>query len=303
MDVPTPRSNVTRLRPVPSSRSAAGAPRARVHWLDAAVDGRTVRYAHISPVLTAQHAHAPAQRPLVWIHGWAVSPVPYLPSLRAFAAQTGRTVIAFALPGFGGSAPLPLRQQGVAGIAAHLIAAIENLDLPGQSPDGLIDLAGHSFGGALSLRIGALRPDIIGSLSLYCPAGGSHPAIPLPKVFAGIAADGFHRWTPAALGVVLPNIGRHPAAFLGSGLAAWRSDQIEDIDLVSDHGISTIFVFAESDGVVTPGTIPSVDLPGVHTEWVPGRHSWLLTDPADFVAMLKRHQVEHTSVAPAAALG
>lgn len=220
-----------------------------------------------------------AAAPLVFLHGWGLSPRAYLPGLTALAARTGREVIALSLPGFGHSDPLPLRCQGVAGVAAHLAAALDALGLD------RVDLAGHSFGGGVALRIGATRPDLVSSLTLLCPVGGAGSgAVPLHRMLGGVTRDGFHAWTPRALADLLPAARRHPVAVVGSALACWRADLLLDVAEVSRHDIRTFFAFGDQDTVVSPGAIPHSLFPHVRCETVAGRHSWVLSDPSRFVA-------------------
>jgi pimeloyl-ACP methyl ester carboxylesterase len=127
-------------------------------------------------------------------------------------------------------------------MAAHLAAAVEALAF-----DGPVDVAGHSMGGGIALRIGATRPDLV------------------------------------------PAVQRHPLAALGAALAAWRADLLHDVVRVSGHGIRCVLSFADQDTVVVPGAIPQVVSPYVRCETVPGRHSWLLTDPRRFADTMLLH--------------
>lgn len=264
------------LAPAPPLAIATGnAAATDVAWSSLHLGPRRVRYATVTP--TTHHA-TPTGPTLVWLHGWGLSPAPYLPGLRRFAHAAAATIHALALPGFGGSDCLPLRHQGVDGVARHLAGAIDALGL-----DAAPIIAGHSFGGGISIRLAALRPDLAARVHAFCPVGGAgdHP-LPLPRVLAAIGADGIHRWTPAALRAAAPNLRHHPVAVLGSAFAAWRADLVDDLATLSAQRVPTNVVFADADGVVTPGRIPHLRLPGVRVARVPGRHSWLLTDPAGF---------------------
>lgn len=221
-------------------------------------------------------------RPFVFLHGWGLSPRTYLPCLSALSADSGRTVLALALPGFGRSDPLPLRRQGVSGVAEHVAATLDRVGLERA------DLVGHSFGGGVALRLGATRPDLVSSLTLVSPVGGAGAgAVPLRRVVGGLVRDGLHGWTPRALAAdLIPATRRHPTAVIGSALAAWRADLIRDVAAVDAHGMPTLFAFAEQDCVVTAGSIPTVASGHVRCCTVPGRHSWLLSEPARFVGMV-----------------
>jgi pimeloyl-ACP methyl ester carboxylesterase len=234
-------------------------------------------------------------RPLVFLHGWGMSPRAYLPGLSSIAERAGREVLALSLPGFGGTDPLPLARQGIAGMAAHLTTAIETL-----VHDGPVDLAGHSMGAGIALRIGATRPDLVRSLTLLCPVGGAGlgPA-PLHRLLGGVTLDGFHRWTPRALADLVPAVQRHPAAAVVAAVAAWRADLVHDVARVSDHRIRCVLSFADQDTVVVPGDIPRLGSPYVRCETVSGRHSWMLTDPCRFADTILAH-LGHAAL-PAAA--
>jgi pimeloyl-ACP methyl ester carboxylesterase len=226
-----------------------------------------------------------AGRPLVFLHGWGMSPRPYLPGLALLAERAERQVIAISLPGFGRTDPLPVREQGISGMAVHLAAAIDAL-----VQDGPVDVAGHSMGGGVALRIGASRPDRVRSLTLFCPVGGAGlgPA-PLHRLLGGVTLDGFHRWTPRAVADLVPAVQRHPIAALGAAVAAWRADLLHDVVQVSEHGIRCVLSFADQDSVVVAGAIPHVVSPHVRCETVPGRHSWMLTDPRRFADTMLLH--------------
>jgi pimeloyl-ACP methyl ester carboxylesterase len=68
------------------------------------------------------------------------------------------------LPGFGRSDPAPARGYRQAALAARVIRWIEHTDR------GPVHLFGNSLGGAITVRVAALRPDLIRSLTLVSPA-------------------------------------------------------------------------------------------------------------------------------------
>lgn len=234
--------------------------------------------------------------PYVFLHGWGLSPRTYLPCLSALSAESGRPVVALTLPGFGRSDALPVRSQGITGVAEHVAASLDVLGL------GRADLVGHSFGGGVGLRVGATRPDLVSSLVLVSPVGGAGGgAVPLRRVLGGLVRDGLHGWTPRALAAdLVPATRRHPTAVIGSGLAAWRADLLRDVAAVDGHGIPTLFAFADRDSVVTAGAIPDAASEHVRCCSVPGRHSWLLTEPARFVSMITDELAELGLPLPAA---
>ncbi|MDH6112677.1 pimeloyl-ACP methyl ester carboxylesterase [Kitasatospora sp. MAP12-15] len=68
------------------------------------------------------------------------------------------------LPGFGWSAP-PL--DGNVSVSGHVRAVIGYLEASGRGP---VHLVGNSLGGAVAVRLTALRPDLVRSLTLISPA-------------------------------------------------------------------------------------------------------------------------------------
>ncbi|GAA1068886.1 alpha/beta hydrolase [Kitasatospora nipponensis] len=68
------------------------------------------------------------------------------------------------LPGFGYSAPPP---DGNLSISGHVRAVIGYLETTGRGP---VHLFGNSLGGAVAVRLTALRPDLVRSLTLISPA-------------------------------------------------------------------------------------------------------------------------------------
>jgi pimeloyl-ACP methyl ester carboxylesterase len=72
--------------------------------------------------------------------------------------------VALDLPGFGRSGPAPRRDYSITASAGLVIAYLE------QSARGPVHLFGNSMGGAVSLRVAALRPDLVRTLTLVSPA-------------------------------------------------------------------------------------------------------------------------------------
>lgn len=106
---------------------------------------------------------ASAGLPLVALHGWGASSKLVSPATDRLAAL-GHSVYAFDLPGFGDTPPPPVA-WGVEDYAAFVLAALNALKLE------RVHLFGHSFGGRISLVLGATQPDRIGKLVLADSAG------------------------------------------------------------------------------------------------------------------------------------
>lgn len=273
----TPNSTAPALteRPAPAAAAAGRAPRdpSRGEWTRVHVGTRTVEVYTVG-----------AGDPVLFLHGWGLSPRSYRRAIDT-VARGGYRVYAPALPGFGRSDALGLRHQNVAGVAAHIAEVLDRLP-----PTGAVHVIGHSFGGGVALRLAATRPDRIRSLTLVCPVGGAgNGVVSLASMAVGVLGETRHLWVAPAAGEVATAFLRHPGSVLATAYAAWRSDQLADLHTVAGHQISTRFLFADHDTVVTAGSIPDQVFERVTCEIVTGHHSWLLTDPQAFAV----HALDH----------
>jgi pimeloyl-ACP methyl ester carboxylesterase len=218
--------------------------------------------------------------PLLFLHGWGLSPRAYLPALR-FLADRGYRISAPSLPGFGRSDARRMRDHSLNGVADHMIDALDALALPERLP-----VVAHSFGAGVSLRIAAVRPDLIGRLTLISPVGGAaHGSASWPHLLTGIFGDARSRVAVAALRDFLAATLRNPAAVTASGLAARAADSVTDLQAAVAEGIPVRLVFANADHVVRPGDLPTC-APGITTETVGGRHGWMLSEPNRFAGLV-----------------
>lgn len=221
-----------------------------------------------------------AGEPLLFLHGWGLSPRAYLPALHALA-ECGHRITAPSLPGFGRSDARPSHDHSLHGVADHMIEALDALALP----DG-VPVVAHSFGAGVTLRIAALRPDLVGRLTLISPVGGAgHGPASWPNLLTGLFDDASPRVAVAGLRDFLAAALRHPAALTASGLAARAADSVGDLQAVVAAGIPVHLVFAATDHVVRPGDLPTC-APGVTTETVRGTHGWLLGEPQRFADLV-----------------
>jgi|1186.fasta_scaffold96328_2 pimeloyl-ACP methyl ester carboxylesterase len=219
-------------------------------------------------------------RPLLFLHGWGLSPRAYLPALHCLADR-GHGIVAPSLPGFGRSDARREQNHSLYGVADHMIEALDALALPDRLP-----VVAHSFGAGVSLRIAALRPDLIGRLTLIAPVGGAAQGRPpWRNILTGMVDDA----TPRVAGVSLRDFVsaalRHPAAVTASGLAARGADSVADLQRAVAAGIPVRLVFAAGDSVVRPGSLPTC-APGITTETIPGGHGWLLGEPQRFADLV-----------------
>ena len=218
--------------------------------------------------------------PLLFLHGWGLSPRAYLPGLRSLAGR-GHRIIAPSLPGFGRSDARSNHDHSLHGVADHMIDALDALALPDRLP-----VVAHSFGAGVSLRIAALRPDLIGRLTLISPVGGAaHGPASWPNLLAGVLDEARPRVAVATLRDFLTAALRHPAAMTASGLAARAADSVTDLRAAAASGIPVRLVFAADDHVVRPGDLPTC-AHGTTSETVRGTHGWLLGDPHRFADLV-----------------
>jgi pimeloyl-ACP methyl ester carboxylesterase len=225
--------------------------------------------------------------PLLFLHGWGLSPRAYLPALRSLADR-GHCVTAPSLPGFGRSDARRNNDHSLRGVADHLIDALDALALPDRLP-----VVAHSFGAGVSLRIAALRPDLISRLTLISPVGGAaHGRASWPRVVTGMLDETRPRVAVASLRDFLAAALRNPAAITASGLAARAADSVRDLQAAVAGGIPVHLVFAAADRLVRPGDLPTC-APGITTETVRGNHGWLLGEPHRFADLVTktRHPV------------
>src|SRR3954452_21808141 len=170
-------------------------------------------------------------RPLLFLHGWGLSPRAYLPALHCLA-ERGHGVVAPSLPGFGRSDARREQNHSLYGVADHMIDALDALALPDRLP-----VVAHSFGAGVSLRIAALRPDLIGRLTLIGPVGGAaHGRPPWRDILTGMVYDATPRGAGASLRDSLTAALRHPAAVTASGLAARAADSVGDLESAGAAG-------------------------------------------------------------------
>lgn len=109
------------------------------------------------------------ERLFVLLHGFAATKETWRPVLAQLEGLSDGRVVAFDLPGHGGSLGHPAAER-TARMADAVIAEIDALT------DRPVHLAGHSMGGAVACLVALKRPDRVGSLALLAP-GGFGPAI------------------------------------------------------------------------------------------------------------------------------
>src|SRR5690349_12221506 len=141
-------------------------------------------------------ATAPGAEPAVYVHGLGGSSQNFTDVAGLLADRLDGQAVD--LPGFGYSDPSP--RYSIAAFAATLVDYLEH------SGRGPVHLIGNSLGGSISVRVAALRPDLVRTLTLISPAmpfldprrtaqGPVLPLLALPR------ADRLFAWGMARLTV------------------------------------------------------------------------------------------------------
>jgi pimeloyl-ACP methyl ester carboxylesterase len=105
-------------------------------------------------------ATAPDAEPAVYVHGLGGSSQNFTDVAGLLADRFDAQAVD--LPGFGYSDPSP--RYSIASFAATVIGYLEHA---GRGP---VHLVGNSLGGSIAVRVAALRPDLIRTLTLISPA-------------------------------------------------------------------------------------------------------------------------------------
>lgn len=227
--------------------------------------------------LYSAHHPTPRNEPVLFLHGWGLSPRSYSPYLRELSNALHSNIYAPALPGFGGTNTLK-----DAADADHLLAflqqALEQLGL--DTPPILI---GHSLGAALAARLAATTPTPLDPrLVLISPAGVHHEGAGGRGVRDALAMafDLRHEIPHSPLERLRdagPSFLRNPRAVLQAGWTAAHIDIHPDLRRLADRNARITVITADGD-TVTPHTA-ALALPGVRIETVHGTHGWILSEP------------------------
>lgn len=257
----------------------------RATWRDVTVDGAVV-----------QVMEAGSGDPLLFLHGWGLSPRSYRDGITRLTAA-GVRVIAPALPGFGGSDGPALRSVDLPTYAARMGRLLDVLGV--QQP---VFVAGHSFGGGVALQLATDRPDRVRSLTLVNTVGGApdrrRGVVDRSWIAWGLGtlgeldARGLLRSLPAMARDFLPTALRRPLTTGLTARLALTASLAEPARELVERGLPVLFIWADRDRVVAPGALADV-VTALPAEVVQGRHGWLLTDPEAFATLLRNALVVH----------
>lgn len=262
-------------------------PTERLEWRTATVSGRPAAY-----------GTAGTGPPLIFLHGWAVTNRTYAGALERLR-RVGTRVLAPALPGFGGTAPLPADQTTVEGYAAWVDAFLTAVGC--REP---VVMIGHSFGGGVAIQTAHDFPERVRALVLVNSIGGSawtrNGSIVKTMRDRPLWDWGLHFprdvWPLGQVRKVLPvivrdmvtNALRNPATFRRVADIARFADLTHELRELRERRLPVVVLWGEQDRIVTRASIDAL-VDAVGTENVvtlPGSHSWLLAEPEAFGEMM-----------------
>jgi len=252
-------------------------------WRDVLVDDAFVRVMEVGD---------PGADPLLFLHGWGLSPRCYAEGMQRLTAA-GVRVIAPCLPGFGGSDGPPLSQVDLPAYASRVGRLLDVLGL--EHP---VFVAGHSFGGGVALQLAADRPERVRSLTLVNSVGGA------PSRRTGLGDAAWWRWAagavtelsprevarsaPSLLRDFLPNVLRKPITMALTARLALSASLAGQAESLVERGLPVLFVWGDADRLIAPG-----ELGPLPAEVVQGRHGWLMTQPEEFATLMRNALVVH----------
>ncbi len=230
--------------------------------------------------------------PVVLLHGWALGQHTYRDVIEAVAAK-GCRVIAPSMPGFGGTPELPGSAFSLRGYAQWVADLLDTIGV--EEP---VVVAGHSFGGGVSIRFAHDHFSRVRSLVLVNSIGGS--SWRSGRTLRSIAERPLWDWglhfpgdvwplrqatrvLPVLAEDLLPNLLRSPRAIIKVANLARRADLRTELEVLRDKGLSITIMWGTRDGVIPRESFEAMCVAsGVEGTVVEGSHSWLLADPAQF---------------------
>ena len=232
--------------------------------------------------------------PVVFLHGWAIGAAAYRSALRELIRR-GKTVIAPALPGFGGTADLAPGERSLAGYAGWVARFLDAL---GLSDRALV--MGHSFGGGVAIALAHDHPERVSGLVLVNSIGGSAWAKtkstvrsmaerPIWEWGIHFTADllpvrNVRRVLPVVISESVPNLLRSPGSFLKVADVARKADLSAELEELKARGLPVVVLWGNRDRIITRASVDAIcDALGDNGALVvAGGHAWILADPRGF---------------------
>ncbi|MBF6277598.1 alpha/beta fold hydrolase [Nocardia nova] len=256
---------------------------ARLRSRSVVVEGRIARY--------SAGGHGPR---VLFLHGWGLGRYAYTRPLEELV-RMGVHVFAPALPGFGGTAGLPIEDRSLAGYARWVGDFIEAIDLPLP-----VTVVGHSFGGGVAIQAAHDLPELAERLVLVNSIGGSAwtdgrgvaralRERPLWDWGLHLPADllpgrQLTRVLPVIMRDAVPNVLRNPTAVWEVAHLARTANLTSELNELAERRLPVFVVWSKRDTIIPESTSMSLRtaLGDPRTITVPGGHGWLLDDPHAF---------------------
>ena len=254
-----------------------------LQWRTVEVDSAPVAY-----------GEAGSGRPVLFLHGWGLDHKAYKRAL-ARLVKAGARVLAPALPGFGGSAPMPAARCTIEGYAQWLTSFLDTVGV--HEP---VVAMGHSFGGGVAIRFAHDHPARVRGLVLINSIGASawttqdgalRSMAQRPLWDWGIHFPGdlwplrqARRVLPVVVGEALPNLVRDPLSFMRVASIARHADLTGELDELKRRRLPVVVLWGTRDRLVTRESFEEMcrTLGGPHAVTVAGTHAWLIADPDAF---------------------
>lgn len=247
---------------------------------------------------------------VVLLHGWGLGHRAYRPGLRRLA-ECGFSVVAPALPGFGGTPELPVDQRNFSGYAAWVVRFVEALQIRRAV------FVGHSFGGGVAIQTAECQPGLVSTLVLLNSVGapwratkaGDQPMAKRPMWSWGLNIPSdvvsllghVGSAMPSVLEDLVPNVLRNPLGVVRIGKIAREADLVDSLREVRRRNVPITIVHSIDDGVIPKTSFEYLcKTAAVEGLVVEGNHSWPMTAPesfADVVATAARRYSARASVA------
>jgi pimeloyl-ACP methyl ester carboxylesterase len=246
----------------------------------------------------AYYGEAGSGPPVVFLHGWGLDHRAYKRALARMVAA-GAHVLAPALPGFGGTAPLSRGSWGLSGFGAWVAQFLDALDV--SEP---VLVMGHSFGGGVAIVFAHDHPDRVRGLVLVNSIGASAwtntGAIQRTMSERPLWDWGLHfrgdlwplgqarRVLPVIFTEALPNLAREPMAFLRVAALARSADLTQQLEELKRRRLPVVVLWGSKDRIITRDAFEEMcEVLGQPTSLtVEGSHAWLIADPDTFAEVI-----------------
>jgi pimeloyl-ACP methyl ester carboxylesterase/predicted amino acid-binding ACT domain protein len=257
--------------------------RTDLEWRMTEVDGRRASFAVGGRGL-----------PVVFLHGWGLGHRAYQSVLGELVAR-GCRVYAPAMPGFSGTADLPVEQRTIDGYAAWVQRF---LDTVGVDEPALV--IGHSFGGGVAICLGHDAPAYVRHLvlinSVGSPAGSGGPALvargrPPWEIGLQLVKEYWSRETYRVMQAMSEDLFRNmianPWALIEVGALARGADLRAELTELRRRETPILVLWSDGDGVLPRVSFDALCAAiGTDGRVVTGGHSWLLANPRAFSEVL-----------------